>query len=295
MLLRQVPLILVHFPKEFMSWLEAFHTGGRHGSFQNSTWSGNGWLYSVGGKPVLVYLGVLLFVLALGLMYFILERWPQLKRLTRGTFIGLFVLALASLSHGTMNLLFRGDGADPREQHVYVQSSIELVELSHKLERMSRALTGGPYLKVAVEDLCSWPMSWYLRDLPNAQIGFGPPLKLEQVPDFPVVMTGYDNSTVAGHDQTVADSFSNSYTPYPVRFRRWWGPEMAAFQQGSFSDEVGRAWNLFMYREPWMPLNPNYNPQFENYVYPKHDSIRSPYGSFDACVWVRKDVEKYFQ
>jgi uncharacterized protein (TIGR03663 family) len=295
MLTRQIPLILVHFPKEFMSWLEAFHTGGRHGSFQNSTWSGNGWLYSVQGKPVLIWLALVLFVVALVLMYFIIERWPQLKRLTKGVYVALFCVCLASLSHGTMNLIFKGDGADPREQMVYVQSSIELVELTHKLERMSRALTGGPYLKVAVEDLCSWPMSWYLRDLPNAQIGFGPPLVMSQVTDFPVVMTGYDNATVAGHDQTVADSFSNSYTAYPVRFRRWWGPEMAAFQQGSFSDQVGRAWNLFMYREPWMPLNANYNPQFENYVYPKHDSIKSPYGSFDACVWVRKDVEKYFQ
>jgi len=295
MLPRQILQVLVHFPKEFVSWAEAFQTGGRHGSFQNSTWGGDGWLVGLQGKPVLVWLGLVLFVVCLLLMYFILERWPQLKRLTKGTYIGLFALCLMSLSHGTMNLLFHGDGADPREQLVYVQSSIELVELTHKLDRMSRALTGGPYMKVAVEDLCSWPMSWYLRDMPNAQIGFGPPLVQSQVADFPVVMTGYDNSSVAGHDQTVADSFSNSYTAYPVRFRRWWGPEFNAFTEGSFSDEVGRAWNLFMYREPWMPQNPNYNPQFENYVYPKHDSIKSPYGSFDACVWVRKDVEKYFQ
>ena len=295
MLPRQILQVLVHFPKEFISWLEAFRTGGRHGSFQNSTWGSNGWLVGMEGKPVLVWLALVLFVVSLVLMYFILERWPQLKRITKGAYVGLFALCLMSLSHGTMNLIFQGDGADPREQHVYVQSSIELVELTHKLERMSRALTGGPYLKIAVEDLCSWPMSWYLRDLPNAQIGFGPPLVSSQVADFPVVMTGYDNNAVAGHDQTVADSFSNSYTAYPVRFRRWWGPELAAFNQGSTSDQVSRAWNLFMYREPWMPLNPNYNPQFENYVYPKHDSIKSPYGSFDACVWVRKDVEKYFQ
>lgn len=292
---RQILQILVHFPKELGSWAAAYGSGGRHGSFQNSTWGPNGWLVSLGGKPVFVWLGLVLFVVALFLMYFIIERWPQLKRLTKGTFVALFILCLASLSHGTMNLLFHGDGADPREQLVYVQSSVELVELTHKLDRMSRALTGGPYMKVAVEDLCSWPMSWYLRDMPNAQIGFGPPLVQTQVPDFPVVMTGYDNSAVAGHDQTVSDSFSNSYTAYPVRFRRWWGPEMAAFQQGDLSDQAAKAWNLFMYREPWMPLNPNYNPQFENYVYPKHDSIKSPYGSFDACVWVRKDVEKYFQ
>jgi uncharacterized protein (TIGR03663 family) len=296
---RQLLQALVHFPKEFMSWLEAFGHGGRHGTFQNSTWGDNGWLVAPVGGPngtsILVWGGLLLFAIVLVLMYFILERWPQLKRLTRGTFIGLFVLALMSLSHGTMNLLFHGDGADPREQLVYVQSSIELVELTHKLDRMSRALTGGPYLKIGVEDLCSWPMSWYLRDMPNAQIGFGPPLVQSQVADFPVVITGYDNSSVPNHDQTVADSFSNSYNAYPVRFRRWWGPDLAAFKEGSLSDQAGRAWNLFMYREPWMPINANYNPQFDNYVYPKHDSIKSPYGSFDACVWVRKDVDKYFQ
>ena len=138
-------------------------------------------------------------------------------------------------------------------------------------------------------------MSWYLRDFKNAQIGFGPPLTLNKVPDFPVVMTGYDNMAVANHDQQVADSFSNSYSAYPVRFRRWWAPDKAAFMQGPLSARVKRAWDLYMYREPWMPLGPIRNPQFENYVYPKGDSIAGPYGSFDACVWVRKDVEKYFQ
>jgi hypothetical protein len=138
-------------------------------------------------------------------------------------------------------------------------------------------------------------MSWYLRDFEKAQIGYGPPLTIDKVPDFPVVLTGYDNSGQANHDQAVADSFSNSYTAYPIRFRRWWAPDRNAFYQGTFGDQAARAWNLYMYREPWMPVVPNVNPQFKDYVYPKGDSINSPYGSFDACVWVRKDVEKYFQ
>jgi hypothetical protein len=193
-----------------------------------------------------------------------------------------------------MNLIFHGDGADPREQHVYVQSSVELVEVTAKLDRMSRALTGGPYMKIAVEDSCSWPMSWYLRDFEKAQIGFGAPLTLDKVQDFPVVMTGYDDTLSPNHDQVVADSFSNSYNAYPVRFRRWWAPDKTAFYEGSFADQANRAWRLFMYREPWMPPTPIVNPRFSNYVYPKADSIQSPYGSFDACVWVRKDVDRYF-
>jgi hypothetical protein len=159
---------------------------------------------------------------------------------------------------------------------------------------MSRALTGGPYLKVAVEDSCSWPMSWYLRDMEKAQIGFGAPLTSDKVQDFPVVMTGYDDTLSPNHDQVVADSFSNSYNAYPVRFRRWWAPDKNAFYQGSFTDQLNRAWRLFMYREPWAPSQPITNPRFENYVYPKGDSIQSPYGSFDACVWIRKDVDRYF-
>jgi hypothetical protein len=235
-----------------------------------------------------------LFVILVAATPFILERWPRLKHWTKGIFLGLFVLALMALSHGTHNLIFEGDGADPREQHVYVQSSVELVELSGKLERMSRALTGGPYLKVAVEDLCSWPMSWYLRNLKNAQIGFGPPMTRDKVKDFPVAMTGYDNLGVPNHDQLVADSFKDDYVAYPVRFRRWWAPDKNAFAAGTLKDRIHRAWNLFMYREPWMPGGPIRNPQFENYVYPKGDTINSPYGSFDACVWVRKDVDRYF-
>lgn len=287
---RQLMQAFVHAPEEIMSWLGGFRTGGRHGSFQPSGWMVNAWQ----SKFLVWMFGAVAIVIASS-SWLILDRWQGLKSWTRGVFVGVGLLGLASLSHGTMNLVFHGDGADPREQHVYVQSSIELVELTAKLDRMSRALTGGPYLKIAVEDLCSWPMSWYLRDFSNAQIGFGPPLTLDKVADFPVVMTGYDNMAVANHDQIVADSFSNSYTAYPIRFRRWWAPDKAAFMQGSLGDQALKAWNLYMYREPWMPLGPIRNPQFENYVYPKGDSIASPYGSFDACVWVRKDVEKYFQ
>ena len=286
---RQVLQVLVHAPKEIGSWLSAFRTGGRHGSFQPSGWDNSIWSSGFFSAAPWVVFGVLVLATP-----FILERWPRLKNWTRGTFLGLFIAALAMLAHGTTSLIFHGDGADPREQHVYVQSSVELVELSAKLERMSRALTGGPYLKVACEDLCSWPMSWYLRNLTNSQIGFGPPMTLDKVKDFPVAITGYDNAAVANHDQTVADSFKNDYNPYPVRFRRWWAPDKNAFMAGGLKDQASRAWNLFMYREPWMPGGPIRNPQFENYVYPKGDSINSPYGSFDACVWVRKDVDRYF-
>jgi uncharacterized protein (TIGR03663 family) len=295
MLPRQLIHAAVHAPEEITAWLGAFGTGGRHGSFQPSGWMGNAWVSTPMNSFLIWVVGALAIVLAVLGVPIVLERWPKLKGWTRGVFIGLGVLGLATLSHGTMNLIFHGDGADPREQHVYVQSSIELVELTHKLDRMSRALTGGPYMKIAVEDLCSWPMSWYLRDFEKAQIGYGPPLTIDKVPDYPVVLTGYDNNGQANHDQAVADSFSNSYTAYPIRFRRWWAPDRNAFNQGSFGDQAGRAWNLFMYREPWMPTTPIVNPQFKDYVYPKGDSINSPYGSFDACVWVRKDVEKYFQ
>ena len=288
---RQLLQAAVHAPEEIIAWLRAFGTGGRHGSFQPSGWQVSAWQNSF-----LTWMaGAAVVILAVTAVPLLLQRWPHLKRWTRGVYIALGLIGLASLSHGTMNLVFRGDGADPREQHVYVQSSVELVELTAKLERMSRAITGGPYLKVAVEDLCSWPMRWYLRDLEKSQIGFGPPLTADKVPDFPVVITGYDNSGTPNHDQIVADSFSNSYSAYPVRFRRWWAPDKAAFFQGPLSDQVSKAWRLYLYREPWMPISPNRNPQFENYIYPKGDSVASPYGSFDACVWVRKDVEKFFQ
>ena len=49
-----------------------------------------------------------------------------------------------------------------------------------------------------------------------------------------------------------------------------------------------------MYREPWVASGGIKNPQFQNYVYEKGDSISGPYGSFDAVVWVRKDVDRHF-
>jgi uncharacterized protein (TIGR03663 family) len=290
---RQLIQAAVHAPQEMVSWGTSYFTSvSRYGSFQASGWQIDAWVL-----PFVTYMIWAAFVvLAVTMPLLGLSRWPHLKTWTKGIFVGLCLLGLASLSHGTMNLLFEGSGADPREQHVYVQSSIELPELAAKLDRMSRALTGGPYLKIAVEDSCSWPLSWYLRDLEKAQIGFGAPLTATQVPDFPVVITGYDDTLSANHDQVVADSFSNSFNAYPVRFRRWWAPDKNAFYQGSLGDQANRAWRLYMYREPWMPQpGPIVNPRFQNYVYPKGDSVNSPYGSFDACVWVRKDVDRYFQ
>jgi uncharacterized protein (TIGR03663 family) len=288
---RQLAQAAVQAPQEIVAWMRSYMAGDRYGSFQASGWANDVW-----ASPFVdAMMGAAFVALALLIPLLGLERWPRLKTWTRGIFIGLCLLGLGSLSHGTMNLIFKGAGADPREQAVYVQSSIELPELSAKLDRMSRALTGGPFLKVAVEDSCSWPMSWYLRDLPNAQIGFGAPLTMDKVPNFPVVLTGYDDTLSPSHDQVVADSFSNSYNAYPIRFRRWWAPDKDAFYQGTLADQANRAWRLYMYREPWMPPVPIINPRFANYVYPKGDSIGSPFGSFDACVWVRKDVDHYFQ
>ncbi len=291
MLPRQLAQAAVQAPRELVAWGRSFVAVDRYGSFQTSGWSNNVWT-----SPVVAYLlGVAFVAVALAGPLVVIPRWPRVKAWTRRVFVGLCVLGLASLSHGTMNLLFHGDGADPREPHVYVQSSIELRDLSARLARMSRDLTGGPFLKIAVEDSCSWPMSWYLRDLKNAEIGFGAPLTLDKVPDFPVIMTGYDDTLSPNHDQVVADSLSNSYNAYPVRFRRWWAPDKDAFYQGSLADQANRAWRLYLYREPWLPPSPIINPRFENYIYPKGNSIGSPYGSFDACVWVRKDVNRYFQ
>jgi uncharacterized protein (TIGR03663 family) len=289
MLPRQILQALVQMVHEVPSWFKEYLAGERHATIKHSGMAVNIW-----NNTFFTLVPVVLFIVLLVLTPLLMERWPRLKHWTRGIFVGLFALGMASLSHGTHNLIFHGDGADPREQLVYVQSTVEIVELTAKLDRMSRALTGGPYLKVAVEDTCSWPLSWYLRDMPNKQVGFAPPLQIDKTKDFPVVITGYENDQ-PNHDQIVAASFQKDYNAYPFRFRRWWGPDKAAFATGGFGQQLKKAWELYMYREPWSPVTPNQNPQFKDYVYPKGDTINSPYGSFDAVVWVRKDVDRYFQ
>ena len=274
---------------------------GRHASAATSGWQNDLWSIKLGSQPdspsLFMVLGIAISVLLIALMPFILKRWPRFKYWTRPTFLALTVIAGCILVHGTSNLLFYGDGAHPREQHVYVQSSTELVETTEKLRRMSEALTGGMTLKIAVEDLCSWPMSWYLRDFKKAQIGFRPPLTQQQVKDFPVVMTGYEQSQ-PNHDQTVEESFKNDYSPYPMRFRKWWAPDknvVIGKNVPFWTVGLPKVWKYFVYREPWYAGNGIVNPRFDKYVYDKGDSIASPYGSFDACLWIRKDVEKYFK
>jgi hypothetical protein len=264
--------------------------GERHGSFRPSGFANNLWDY-----PVFVWMPLAIFLVAFLATPWILEKRPQLKRLTRGVWTVLFVGGLGLLLHGTCNLLFYGDGASPAEQLVYVQSTTEIPKLEKRLEEMSMALTGGMDMKIGVEDLCSWPLSWYFRGFKNAQIGFHPPLLADQVKDYPVIITAYDTNPPASpdHDQKVVDSFKDNYTPQRIKLRAWWGPNKEALlgQDVSFKDMAKRVGRLFLFREPWLPLNPSNDPNFSKNAF----GVQTPIGSYDMCVWVRKDVEKYFR
>lgn len=278
-------------PKEIASFVRDVMHGERHGSFRPSGLK----LNNLWDSPLFVWMPLAIFALAFFATPWLLAKRPELKRLTRGVWMVLLVGGLGFLLHGTCNLLFYGDGASPAEQLVYVQSTTEIPKLEKRLADMSVALTGGMDMKVGVEDLCSWPLSWYLRGFKNAQIGFHPPLLAEQVKDYPVIITAYDTNPPASpdHDQKVIDSFKENYSPQRVKLRAWWGPNKEALlgKDVKFADMAKRVGRLFMFREPWLPLNPSNDPNFSKNAF----GVQTPIGSYDMCVWVRKDVEKYFR
>jgi uncharacterized protein (TIGR03663 family) len=296
--LRVLPNALWQMPRELASFARDMASGDRHGApFRASglalnLWESEGtiwrWLPLAAAAAVAAFLPFFLNS----------PRWSFLKRWTRAIWVGMFVAALAFLLHGTNNLLFYGDGANPAEQLVYVQSSTEIPKLRKKLEDMSIQLTGGLDMKIAVEDLCSWPLSWYLRDFEKhgaAQVGFHPPLLADQVKDFPVVITAFDTNPPASpdHDAKIQASFQDNYVSQRIKLREWWGPNKEAVLGANvpWSDTFSKVFKLFMYREPWGAPNPSNDPNFSKNGF----GIQSPLGSYDMNVWVRKDVEKYFR
>jgi uncharacterized protein (TIGR03663 family) len=298
----QILYALKQAPGELASWFNSLLAHDRHGSVVPSGWHVNLWSgpFNLDGQ-ILVWLPAILSLLPMAFAPFILQRYPALKAHTRKVWLALLILAAASLLHGTSNLLFYGSGANPAEQMIYVQSSTEITRMRERLVAMSNTLTGGMDMPVSVEDTCSWPLSWYLRDFTKQVVGYHPPLTLDQIkppqaPNQPwpmaeyppVVITAFDNNPpqAPNHDDTVAASLSGYYSPNRIKLRVWWGPNRdAVLGDGvSFGEMMGKFARLYLYREPWPAPNQGKD-NFGNVT---------PIGSYDMCLWLRKDVEKYY-
>lgn len=201
--------------------------------------------------------------------------------------IAAFVITAAMSWHGAVHVCFYGDGADPKESLIYVQSSTDTTEVSekiikfaHEMKRMnweSNAFrTYDPYnLEIVCEDYCTWPFAWYLRDF--KKIAYQP----KNIPDHekgkPIILSGIEEAN-RGHDQRVYDLLKDDYSVTRYKLREWWAPDekkwwnAPLFSKPNQPGKIEMMWDRFMYRSVWNDL-----------------------GSYDMVVYIRKDLEKYWR
>ncbi len=203
--------------------------------------------------------------------------WGFLRQLGIVTAI---MLALGSI-HGSINLCFYGAGASPKESFVYVQSSVDATYVAKKIYNVAKALKSekwdsqefrnfDPYdVELVVEDYCSWPFAWYLRDF--KKVAYPPKNIPESDIGKPIILSGIEEAA-PGHDKKVKELLEPQYVGMRYKLREWWAPDVNKFMRASLRDKITMLWRRFMYREVWNEL-----------------------GSYDFVVYVRKDLEKYWR
>lgn len=190
------------------------------------------------------------------------------------------LLALGSI-HGAINLCFYGAGASPKESFVYVQSSVDTTYVAKKIYNVAKALKGekwdsqefrnfDPYdIELVVEDYCSWPFAWYLRNF--RRVAYPPKNIPESDVGKPIILSGIEEAA-PGHDKRVKELLDPQYVGIRYKLREWWAPDVNKFMRASLRDKITMLWRRFMYREVWNEL-----------------------GSYDFVVYIRKDLEKYWR
>ncbi len=180
----------------------------------------------------------------------------------KGMLQSLFVTSLIVLTALTVRFAWMGtfkNGDVATEMMIYAQGTPDVPLVMKELTELSERTVGGLDLKVAYDDLSSWPFVWYLRNFKNAQYY----AKKPGAPfDAPVVIVG------TGNEAAVKPYLGGKY------FRReykliWWPTE--AYKDLTLSkiwsglrDAESRKnfWNIFFSREYAYGLDnwPHYNP-----------------------------------
>jgi uncharacterized protein (TIGR03663 family) len=210
--------------------------------------------------------------------------------------IAVFILLAMASIHGAIYVCFYGDGASPKESLVYVQTSTDVTHVAKKIIRFSEEVKRMKWdsqefrsfdpqnMEIVVEDYCTWPFAWYLRDY--KKIAYEP----KNIPEYqlgkPLILSGIEEAN-PGHDQRVKDLLTGDtkvvngktvkkepneiYYCERYKLREWWAPDREKFNKASLSDKYTMLWKRFMYRDVWNDL-----------------------GSYDFVVYVRKDLEKFW-
>ncbi len=208
----------------------------------------------------------------------------------RSAGIAVFIITCMGAWHGAVHVCFYGAGADPKESLVYVQSSTDTLTVEEKIRNFAKEMKGRKWessefrgfdphdMRIVVEDYCTWPFAWYLREF--NKIAYHPkhiPAVEKEKNKAPIILSGIEEAN-KGHDRRVYELLTTPgedgtvYVPTRYKLREWWAPDENKWWDAPFSEKIEMLKNRLLYREVWNDL-----------------------GSYDFVVYVRKDLEKYWR
>ncbi len=233
----------------------------------------------------------------------ILESHPveQFWKSARIAAMVAFGLLLSYSFHSAILLSFYHE-SNPVEPLVYVQSGPDCKEVERVVRQISYGETGGPNpeapagvtdaekdlhdgLALTIEDKCSWPFAWYLRDFSRRNH----PANITAA-DNPIIMTATESDAQAYPILSQAGYVNRKY-----ELRIWWVPSW--FKKGyPATDITGPLFFSWLFSN-FIPLSParpdmvDWN-DLKNWLL--YREVWSDLGSYNMRLWVRKDLaDKY--
>jgi uncharacterized protein (TIGR03663 family) len=218
--------------------------------------------------------------------YFVGDIWETrpdrlLFRYLRTGALVIFGVGLSYSLHSAILLNFYHE-ANPIEPLVYVQSGDDCKEVDRWVHLISYGETGGPDIHMTVEDKCSWPFAWSLREFKYR----GHPTAITLEEKNPIVMTGTESDATAYPALTQLGYINRKY-----KLRVWWVPDW--FKKGQPRTDIN--FRLFM---DWLfgnllpvgskrPDMVDWNDLVDWILYRK---VWSDMGSYNMRLWVRGDL-----
>jgi DNA-binding beta-propeller fold protein YncE len=208
---------------------------------------------------------VILAFLAVLIVYY---AW---KLGTRRTLQVVFVVAFVLIALLTVRFAWLANYVHPdtaEELLVYAHGTQDVTMVMSEVEQLSRRLVGDKLIKVAYDDLSTWPLEWYLRDYPNRQY-YG---KQPSGPfDAQIVMVG------TGNEEGIKPFLGDNYIRRQYR-RIWWpiedykGMTLERIWKSLIDPALRQStWDIWFNRHFQAPLN----------AWPYVDNL---------IVYVRKDI-----
>lgn len=197
--------------------------------------------------------------------------------------IGFGILASYSL-HSAVLLSFYHE-ANPVEPLVYVQSGPDCNEVERIIRQISYGETGGPDLPLTIEDKCSWPFAWQLRDFEKRNH----PSTITQA-DNPIILTGTE-----ADNQSYPILSQAGYVNRKYKLRVWWVPSWfkKGFPGSEMNFQLFTDW-LFSNFIPLHPARPDMVDWTDLKNWVLYRQVWSDMGSYNMRMWVRPDLaQKY--